>query len=115
MAKNKKDNKVLFIDASAEFKKETNNNILSESNIDDIVKEFRDRVGKRYFSRYVELSEIEDNDYNLSVATYVEKENKKEVLDIKVLNAKIDEVVSQIDELRASIGEIVNGALGWIA
>lgn len=115
MAKNKKDNKVLFIDASAEFKKETNNNILSESNIDDIVKEFRDRAGKRYFSRYVELSEIEDNDYNLSVATYVEKENKKEVLDIKVLNAKIDEVVSQIDALRASIGEIVSGALGWIA
>lgn len=107
MAKNKTENKILFIDASKEFKKETNNNILEEKNIVNIVKEFRERTDKEYFSRYVELSEIEENDYNLSVSTYVEKEDTREVIDIKVLNKEIEETVIKINELRASINEIV--------
>ena len=69
MSKNKTENKVLFIDASKEFKKETNNNILEEKNIDAIIEEFRNRADVEYFSRYVDVSEIEENDYNLSVST----------------------------------------------
>lgn len=107
MAKNKIENKVLFIDASKEFKKETNNNILEEKNINTIVDEFRNRTDKEYFSRYVDRAEIEENDYNLSVSTYVEKEDTREVIDIKVLNKEIEETVKKIDELRASINEIV--------
>ena len=107
MAKNKTENKILFIDASKEFKKETNNNILEEKNIQAIVEEFRNRTDKEYFSRYVDKAEIEENDYNLSVSTYVEKEDTREVIDIKVLNKEIEETVKRIDELRASINEIV--------
>lgn len=107
MAKNKTENKVLFIDASKEFKKETNNNILEEKNIENIVEEFRNRTNKEYFSRYVDISEIEENDYNLSVSTYVEKEDTREKIDIKVLNKEIEETVKRIDILRASINEIV--------
>ncbi len=107
MAKNKTENKVLFIDASKEFKKETNNNILEERNIRVIVDEFRNRTEKEYFSRYVDKAEIVENDYNLSVSTYVEKENTREIIDIKVLNKKIEETVKEINELRASINEIV--------
>ena len=107
MSKNKTENKVLFIDASKEFKKETNNNILEEKNIDAIVKEFRDRIDVEYFSRYVDVSEIEENDYNFSVSTYVEKEDTREVIDIKVLNKELEETVKKIDELRSSINEIV--------
>ena len=109
MAKNKADNKILFIDASKEFKKETNNNILEEKNIKTIVDEFRNRTEKEYFSRYVDIAEIQskENDYNLSVSTYVEKEDTREVIDIKVLNQEIEETVKKIDELRASINEIV--------
>ena len=107
MAKNKTENKVLFIDASKEFKKETNNNILEEKNINTIVEEFKNREEKEYFSRYVDRDEIVENDYNLSVSTYVEKEDTREKIDIKVLNKKIDETVKKIDELRASINEIV--------
>lgn len=51
--------------------------------------------------------EIEKNDYNLSVSTYVEKEDTGEVIDIKVLNQEISETVRKIDVLRASINEIV--------
>lgn len=107
MAKNKTENKILFIDASKEFKKETNNNILEEKNIKNIVEEFRDRKEKEYFSRYVDRTEIEENDYNLSVSTYVEKEDTREKIDIKVLNKEIEKNVKKINELRASIDEIV--------
>ena len=107
MAKNKTENKILFIDASKEFKKETNNNILEEKNIRTIVEEFKNREEKEYFSRYVDIDEIVENDYNLSVSTYVEKEDTREKIDIKVLNKEIDETVKKIDELRASINEIV--------
>lgn len=107
MSKNKTENKVLFIDASKEFKKETNNNILEEKNIDAIVEEFRNRADVEYFSRYVDVSEIEGNDYNLSVSTYVEKEDTREVIDIKVLNKELEETVKRIDELRSSINEIL--------
>ena len=107
MAKNKTENKILFIDASKEFKKETNNNILEEENIKNIVDEFRNRKEKEYLSRYVDRTEIEENDYNLSVSTYVEKEDTREKIDIKVLNKQIEENVKKINELRASIDEIV--------
>lgn len=107
MAKNKTENKILFIDASKEFKKETNNNILEEKNIETIVGEFRERKEVEYFSRYVDIGEIEENDYNLSVSTYVEKEDTREKIDIKVLNKEIAENVRKINELRASIDEIV--------
>lgn len=107
MAKNKTESKTFFIDASAEFKKETNNNILTEENIVKIVETFRDKKDIEYFSRLVDNSEIEENDYNLSVSTYVEKEDTREVIDIDVLNEEIKKTVNRIDELRKSIDEIV--------
>lgn len=107
MAKNKTESKTFFIDASAEFKKETNNNILTEENIVKIVETFRDKKDIEYFSRLVDNSEIEENDYNLSVSTYVEKEDTREVIDIDVLNEEIKKTVKRIDELRKSIDEIV--------
>ena len=107
LAKNKAENKILFIDASKEFKKETNNNILDENNIEAIVKAFREKADIEYFSRYAGKAEIEKNDYNLSVSTYVEKEDTREIIDIKILNQEIAETVKKIDALRASINEIV--------
>lgn len=107
MAKNKTDNKILFIDASKEFKKDGVNNILEEQNIQNIIDEFRNRSGKEYFSRYVENSEVAANDYNLSVSTYVTKEDTREVIDIKVLNQEIAQTVAKIDTLRASINDII--------
>lgn len=107
IAKNKTENKVLFIDASNEFKKVTNNNILEEENINKIVDEFRNRKEIEYFSRYVSRDETAENDYNLSVSTYVEKEDTREKIDIKVLNKEIEETVEKINKLRASINQIV--------
>ena len=107
MSKNKVDNKVLFIDAGQEYKKETDNNILDTDNIETILTQFRDRTDKDHFARYVDKSEIEENDYNLSVSSYVEKEDTREVIDIKVLNQEIAETVKKIDVLRQSIDDII--------
>jgi len=107
MSKNKMENKTLFIDASNEFKKETNNNILGPENIKKIVDEFREKSDIDYFARLVDNGEITNNDYNLSVSTYVEKEDTREVIDIDVLNAEIERTVAKIDSLRVSIDEIV--------
>ena len=108
MSKNKQENKVLFIDASAEFKKETNNNILTDQNIEKIIEGFKERKDIAYFSRYVDAVEIKENDYNLSVSpTYVLKKDTREPIDIKTLNKEIHETVLKIDELRRSIDEIV--------
>lgn len=107
LAKNKTKHKILFIDASNEFRKETRNNILENKNIQFIVDEFIKRSEIKYFSRYVEFDEIVENEYNLSVSTYVEKEDKKEKIDIKKLNSEIEETVRKIDELRTAINLIV--------
>ena len=97
----------MFIDASKEFKKEANNNILEEKNIKVIIEEFKNRTDKEYFSRYVDKVDIQNHDYNLSVSTYVEKEDTREIIDIKVLNQKIEDTVKKIDDLRVSLNEIV--------
>lgn len=107
MAKNKINTDILFIDASEEFKKETNNNILADENIENILNAFVNRKDVEYYSKLVKKEEIEENDYNLSVSTYVEKKDTREKIDIKVLNQQIKETVEKIDELRLQIDEIV--------
>lgn len=110
LAKNKpieNSGKILFIDASSEYKKVTNSNILEEKNIEIIIEEFKTREEKEYFSKVATIEEIAENDYNLSVSTYVEKKDTREVIDIKKLNKEIEETVSRIDILRASINEII--------
>lgn len=107
LKKNKKENKTLFIDASKEFIKVTNNNRLTEDNIKKIVAEFTSREDVDYFARLVDNSEIENNDYNLSVSTYVEAEDTREKVDIVKLNAQIKEIVERENALRAEIDRII--------
>lgn len=108
LAKNKQDNQTLFIDATKEFKKETNNNVLSEENIANIVETFQQQTDKEYISAYVDNQVIaSEHDYNLSVSTYVEKEDTREKIDIDVLNQQIAETVRNIDRLRLEIDRIV--------
>lgn len=108
LKKNKKDNSTLFIDASRECVKVTNNNKLTDENIDNIVKIFTDREDKEYVAKLVANKEIEANDYNLSVSTYVEKEDTREKIDIDVLNKEIEEIVARENILREEIKKIIS-------
>lgn len=107
LRKSKTDNSVLFIDASNEFEKVTNNNKLTPENIEKIVNEFVSRADVEFFSRSVPYSEIQENDFNLSVSTYVEKEDKREAIDIVELNAEIREIVAREQVLRDEIDRII--------
>ncbi len=107
MKKNKKDNKIVFIDASEEFKKETNQNRLDDNNIKTILGWYTDRKDVDYRVKVATHDEVAKNKYNLSVSTYVEKEDTREVIDIDELNKKIDEVVAKENQLRADIAQII--------
>lgn len=107
LKKSKNDNATLFIDASAECEKVTNNNKLRDKNIENILKMFTDRVDVDYKVRLVQNSEIAENDYNLSVSTYVEKEDTKEKVDIKKLNEEIAQIVARENVLREEIDKII--------
>lgn len=107
LKKNKTDNKTLFIDASAEFVKVTNNNKLTEENINKIVDAFVSRADTEHFARCVPYEEIAENDYNLSVSTYVEQKDTREVIDIVKLNAEIEQIVAREQVLRDEIAKII--------
>ena len=103
MKKNKKDSDTLFIDASNECIKVTNNNKLTTDNIERIVDAFTTREEIEHFSYKASYDEIIKNEYNLSVATYVETKDTREKIDIEELNAKIEKIVMREEELRKSI------------
>lgn len=107
MKKNKADNKMLFIDATSECIKVTNNNKLTADNMDKIVNCFANRSEIEHFSHLATYDEISENDYNLSVSSYVEQEDTREKIDIVKLNAEIKEIVAREETLRKAIDEII--------
>ena len=107
LKKSKSDNSTLFIDATTECEKVTNNNKLRDNHIDNILKMFTDRTDIDYKVKLVPNSDIADNDYNLSVSTYVEKEDTKPKIDIVALNKEIAEIVARENVLRAEIEKII--------
>ena len=107
LRKGKEDNKVLFIDASKEFVKVTNNNKLTAANIDRIVDVYAKREEVAHFSHLASYDEVAENDFNLSVSTYVEQEDTREKVDIVKLNAEIAEIVAREDVLRKEIDKII--------
>ena len=107
LKRGKADNKTLFIDASNECIKVTNNNKLTRENIARIVDTFAQRAEIKHFSHLADYSEVAENDYNLSVSTYVEAEDTREKVDIKKLNAEIAEIVAREATLREAIDAII--------
>lgn len=107
LKKGKADNKTLFIDATNECIKVTNNNKLTQKNMDKIVDCFVNRREIEYFSHFATYDEVAENDYNLSVSTYVEAEDTREKIDIVKLNAEIKEIVAREQVLRDEIDKII--------
>lgn len=107
MKKNKMDNKTLFIDATGECVKVTNNNKLTPENIERIVDVFAKREEIKHFSHLASYEEVSENDYNLSVSTYVEAEDTREKIDIVKLNEEIKEIVAREQKLRDEIDKII--------
>lgn len=108
LSKHKSNNQTQFIDASGLFRPATNNNILEEEHIEQILKLFADKEDVSYLVKSVSLEEIAQNDYNLAVSSYVEQKDTREVIDIDKLNVEIKQTVANIDRLRSEIDKIVS-------
>lgn len=109
LSRHKADTKTQFIDASGEdfFKKQTNNNVLTDEHIERIVDIFDRKEPVEYVAALVDNSKIAENGYNLSVSSYVEAKDTREAIDIARLNAEVKQTVKRIDALRADIDAII--------
>ena len=107
LSKHKTDMMTQFIDAGELFKKETNNNVLTDEHIAKILQLFSEKADVPHLAKSVDYQVIVDNDYNLSVSTYVEAKDTREVIDINQLNTEIEETVANISQLRGEIAEII--------
>jgi type I restriction enzyme M protein len=107
LKKSKRDNAILFIDASAQFLRGTNKNRLTEANQQAILGAFTSRTDAEHFARLVDSAEVADNAYNLSVFAYVKRADTRETVDITELNAEIARIVARQQELRTGIDSIV--------
>lgn len=107
LKKSKSDNSILFIDASAEFSRVGNKNKLTPENQQHILDTFTNRADVEHIAALVPNSTIGQNEYNIAVSSYVEKEDTREVIDITELNAEIARIVARQAELRTSIDAIV--------
>ncbi len=115
LSKHKTDNLTQFIDASGLFKKATNNNTLTDEHITQIMAAFDSKHDVEHFAKSVENAAIAANDYNLSVSSYVETKDTREVINITKLNAELKTTVAKIDQLRAEIDAIVAEIEGDVA
>ena len=107
LKKSKTDNKVLFVDASAQFVRQGNKNKLAPANQHAILDAFTNREDVAYFATLVDQETIAGNGYNIAVSSYVEAEDTREAVDIEELNAEIARIVARQSELRAQIDAIV--------
>ncbi|HAI94683.1 MAG TPA: type I restriction-modification system subunit M [Xanthomonadaceae bacterium] len=107
LSKHKKDTATQFIDASGLFKKGTNNNLLLDEHIEQIMAVFDSKANVDHFARSVPFEQVAANDYNLSVSSYVEAKDNREVVDIAQLNAELKITVARIEQLRKDIDAIV--------
>ena len=101
------DNNILFIDASKLFVKDGNKNRLSPENQDAIVSAYADRKEVQHFTRLVTCQSVADNDYNLSVSSYVEQEDTREVINIDEVNAQLETICKEGAALRTEINNLI--------
>jgi len=107
LKKGRADDKVAFIDASKECVKVTNSNKLTDENIERIFNWYSNKENEKHIVEMVSTDKIAEEGYNLSVSTYVEQEDTREVIDIKKLNAEIKEIVAHEQVLRDEIDKII--------
>jgi type I restriction enzyme M protein len=109
LSKHKTDTKTQFIDASGEdfFKKVTNNNMMSDAHIEKIMELFDNKEDVEHVAKSIDNKIIAENDYNLSVSSYVEPKDNREQINIKDLNNEVVKTVLKINKLRTDINAII--------
>jgi type I restriction enzyme M protein len=99
--------KVVFIDASSEYKDGKNQNTLTDENIKKVIDAYDGLEDVDKFMRIVDMDEIQENDYNLNIARYIDTSEPEEIVDIK---AVLDEI-TELEAKERAIDEELNGYL----
>jgi type I restriction enzyme M protein len=107
LKKNKTDNNILFVDASGEFVRSTNKNKLSDENINNIIDLLKNRVSVENKSYLATYEEIKENDYNISVNSYLKTNTGEVEIDIEEVNKKLAEIVPRQQQIRNELEEII--------
>ncbi len=109
LSKHKTEQTTQFIDVSGEdfFKKETNNNVLTDEHLDQIMQLFDQKEDVPHVALSIANTAIAENDYNLSVSSYVESKDTREIIDIVKLNTELKSTATKIDQLRSDIDAII--------
>lgn len=107
LKKNKTDNNILFVDASEECVRNTNKNKLSQDNIDNIINLLKNRESVEYKSYLAAYEEVKENDYNISVNSYLKSKDTNPEIDIKEVNRKLAEIVPREEQIRKELEEII--------
>lgn len=101
--KAKKDNRVLFIDASKEYQDGKKQNTLREQDIAKIVDTYKNFKAIDKYSEIVEPKGIAENDYNLNIPRYVDTFEDEEPVDIATVQEEIDSLEKELLEVRAEM------------
>lgn len=107
LKKSRIDDKILFVDASKQFVREGNKNRLNKENREHLLLLAFERKDVEHVEKLVSIDDIAAKDWNLSVSSYVEREDTREKVDIAELNNRIAGIVERQQQLRASIDAIV--------
>ena len=107
LKKNKTDNNILFVDASKEFVRNTNKNKLSNENINNIINLLKNRKSQDNKSYLATYDEVKDNDYNISVNSYLKTNTEQNNIDIEEVNKKLSEIVPRQHKIREELEEII--------
>ena len=98
--KNKKTDDVIFIDASRDFEKGKNQNILRDEDIEKIVDTYHNRKEIEKYSHIATLEEIRENDYNLNIPRYVDTFEEEEPVDLEKVKKEIEKVEGELLEVK---------------
>lgn len=108
LKKNRDNRDVFFIDASQEFEKGKNQNLLTEKHINRIVETYVEREGVEKYAHLANYEEIKDNDFNLNIPRYVDTFEEEEPVDVVALSKEIDEINKELKETETELLEMLD-------
>ena len=97
------DEDILFIDASKEFEKQKNQNVLLNKHIDKIVETYQNRTEIEKFSHKASLEEVAENDYNLNIPRYVDTFEEEAEVDIAAVQLEINKLEEELKAVQAEM------------
>ena len=109
LKKCRKNDKILFINASGEehYEKGKRQNCLRDEDVEKIVETYQFRKEEPRFSRMVSLAEIKENDYNLNITRYVNLSIDEEPIDLDAVTKQLKETDTKIEESRSKLNVLL--------